>query len=185
MWWLCTVFNPGCSWIGSKLYPFSTWYISFSLFRDHRIIQSTLSSTNLNLRNLIAVFYHPEFTAPLVSVSINIFWVLITRLPSSAGGNTTITWTSATTNLRCPSSQNHSAILHSAHQLPLPLPITTLPNFSSCPKSPNQVLLCLRLLSQNSISFKEQLGAIKPARSQLPVLTNFKCLISIHPLSQS
>lgn len=115
---------------------------------------------NLNLWNLIAVLYHPGFTASPDLVSINIFWVSITGLLSSAGGNTTIMWTGATTNLWFPTSQNHSAILHSAGQLPLQLPTAALPNFISCPKGPTQFLPCLRLLAQNLFGFKEQLGVI-------------------------
>lgn len=78
-----------------------------------------------------------------------------------AGGNTTIMWTSASTNLWFPSSQNHSAIPHSAGQLPLPLPTAALPNFSSCPKGPTQFFPCLKLLSRNS--FKEPLDTIEHA----------------------
>lgn len=84
-------------------------------------------------------------------------------LLSSAGGNLTTLWTGATTNGWFPSSPNHSAIPHSAGQLPLPLPTAALPNFSSWLKGPTQFLPCLGLLSQGLFSFKEQLQAIKPA----------------------
>lgn len=76
-------------------------------------------------------------------------------------------WTGATTNFRLPTSQGHSAILHSASRLPLPLPTATLPNFSSCLKGPIQFLPCLRLSSQNSTGFEEQLGEVEHALLQL------------------
>lgn len=78
-------------------------------------------------------------------------------------------WMGATADFCLPSSPNHSAILHSAPPLLLPHP-RGLPNCSSCHEGPEQVLLCLRLLAWNLISFKEQLRAIRPVLSQLPAL---------------
>lgn len=111
----------------------------------------------------MAVLYHPRFIASLNSVSINNVWVFVSGLLSSAGGNLTTLWTGATTNGGFPSSPNHSAIPHSAGQLPLPLPTAALPNFSSWLKGPTQVLSCLGLLSQDLFGFKGQLQAIRPA----------------------
>lgn len=68
-------------------------------------------------------------------------------------------WTAAMSDLCLPSSQNHSAILHSAPQLLLPLPIG-FPNCSSWHEGPKQAFLCLRLLTGNLISYKEQLRAM-------------------------
>jgi hypothetical protein len=62
-------------------------------------------------------------------------------------------------------------------------PLMLFQIFSSCPKGPNQVLPCLRLLSQNLISFKEQLGAIKSVLNFL-YYKLYKCLINSHPLCQ-
>ena len=103
----------------NKLCPFSTWDITLAKSRIHKKTGSILSSTNLNVWNLTPVWYHPRFAAPPDSFLINIFWVCTTRLLSSTGRGTTM-WTGATTNLWFPSSQNHSAILHSAGQLLLP-----------------------------------------------------------------
>lgn len=128
-------------WIRDKLCPFSTWDTALANFRIHRIIESTLSSTNLNLWNLIPVLYYPRFTAPPDSVSINVFRVFITGLLSSAEGNTTTMWTGATTDLWFPSSQNHSAILYSACQLPLPLPTAAFQILAPVPRAlPNSFI---------------------------------------------
>lgn len=67
------------------------------------------------------------------------------------------------------STQSHSAVLHSAPRLPLPLPIG-LPNSSSWHRSPKPAPLCLRPLTQNLISFKEQRRGIRPVFSKLSVL---------------
>lgn len=126
--------------IESKLCSLCIWDTAPAPFRNPRVTRSTLSSTNLNSWNLTAVLHHPGFTASPVSVSISILRVLLTGLLRSAGGNTTIRWTGATTNFCFPSSQNHSAILCSASQLPLPLLMAAHPDSSSWPQGPAQFL---------------------------------------------
>lgn len=117
------------------------------------------------------------------AVSIKIVWGFITGLLSSTGGNTTITWTGATSSSWSPSSQNHSAILYSAGQLYLPLPTAALPNFSSGSKGPTQLLTCFRLLSQNLALKSNQLGAIKACTLSTPhTHKSYRCLTSTHPL---
>lgn len=54
-----------------------------------------------------------------------------------------------------------------------PSATAVLPNVSSCPQGPTQLLPCLRLSSQNLSGFKEPLGAIK--------LHSFNLLYSIKP----
>lgn len=105
------------------------------------------------------------FTAPSVSASINVSCVLVR---SSAGRDAAaVMWTGATA-AACFRARKPTQ-LHSGPQLPLSLPIG-LPKSGSGHRSPEQVLLCLGLLTQNLISIKEQLKGIRPVLSQLPVL---------------
>lgn len=114
-------------------YVYSAPERAFANFRIHRIF-SWLCHIHKEFIELDSCHIPSWVPRSPDSVPMHIFQVFITWLLSSAGGNTTIVWTSATPNLWFPSSQNHSAFLLSAGQLSLPPPTATFPKFSSCPR---------------------------------------------------